>query len=205
MATMDAPSAERNKEPIWETLCEFIFEPLIDFKMNQSTKSQHHPSIRILEAAAGAGVHTTYFCQNLDQRLQAIFNPYFTQYLDDTRIVRFEWIPTDPDENCRQSIHQRCMSIKPLLRHGTIHTPLSLTLHERGVQEEYSTHQDIVSSSSPIDCILCINMIHIAPWQATIGLMKMAYKIHAFAGGNDLFLCLYGPFLRNGTAVESNL
>jgi hypothetical protein len=44
------------------------------------------------------------------------------------------------------------------------------------------------------DAIVCINMIHISPWQSTLDLM---------AGGNDILgaggvLFLYGPYKRDG-------
>lgn len=48
------------------------------------------------------------------------------------------------------------------------------------------------------DAIICINMIHIAPWQATEGLLR-------HAGGmltSDAPLYLYGPFRRPGRELE---
>jgi SAM-dependent methyltransferase len=44
------------------------------------------------------------------------------------------------------------------------------------------------------DAILCINMIHIAPWQATLDLMKGAAQTLGDGGA----LILYGPFRRFG-------
>jgi hypothetical protein len=44
------------------------------------------------------------------------------------------------------------------------------------------------------DAILCINMIHIAPWQATLDLMKGA----AQTLGDGGVLVLYGPYRRFG-------
>jgi hypothetical protein len=45
------------------------------------------------------------------------------------------------------------------------------------------------------DAVLCINMIHIAPWQATLGLMAGAARLLPPEG----MLYLYGPFRRDGT------
>jgi hypothetical protein len=42
--------------------------------------------------------------------------------------------------------------------------------------------------------VICINMIHIAPWDAAIGLMRGAAEILPVGG----VLYLYGPFRRNG-------
>jgi hypothetical protein len=44
------------------------------------------------------------------------------------------------------------------------------------------------------DAIVCINMIHIAPWQATLDLMQGAGRV--LGRGAPLFL--YGPFRRAG-------
>jgi len=51
------------------------------------------------------------------------------------------------------------------------------------------------------DLVLCINMIHISPWKATLGLMACAGK--SLRKGGTL-MC-YGPYKVDGTAVESNL
>ena len=51
------------------------------------------------------------------------------------------------------------------------------------------------------DAILCINMVHIAPWEATIGLVAGAARLLS----PDAPLILYGPFRRAGVATaESN-
>jgi Protein of unknown function (DUF938) len=47
------------------------------------------------------------------------------------------------------------------------------------------------------DAILCINMIHIAPWEATLGLMKGAEK--CLSPGAMLYL--YGPFREDGVPL----
>ena len=44
-------------------------------------------------------------------------------------------------------------------------------------------------------------MIHISPWEATIGLFKVASQKLKKGG----ILYCYGPYKENGTAVESNL
>jgi hypothetical protein len=51
------------------------------------------------------------------------------------------------------------------------------------------------------DALLCINMIHIAPWAATLGLLR--HGAAALAPGTPLIL--YGPFLREGVqTAEGN-
>ena len=44
------------------------------------------------------------------------------------------------------------------------------------------------------DAVLCINMIHIAPWEAAVGLMSGAARLLPEGG----LLFLYGPYHRNG-------
>ncbi|WP_438765230.1 DUF938 domain-containing protein [Kushneria sp. TE3] len=56
-------------------------------------------------------------------------------------------------------------------------------------------------AASSVDAMLCFNMIHIAPWQATLDLFDGAAR-HLTPQG---WLLLYGPFSRNGVLkAESN-
>ncbi len=56
------------------------------------------------------------------------------------------------------------------------------------------TAPDWEEAAGRADVVLCINMVHIAPWAATRGLMRGAARVLP-AGG---VLCLYGPFRREG-------
>lgn len=52
------------------------------------------------------------------------------------------------------------------------------------------------------DVILCINMVHISPWAASIGLLEGASRLLTPAGS----LILYGPWLVDGEpTAASNL
>jgi len=63
---------------------------------------------------------------------------------------------------------------------------------------------DVTAQSWPIesaDIVLCINMIHISPWQAAKGLMQGAGRVLPQGG----MLFLYGPFKEGGIhTAESN-
>lgn len=87
-----------------------------------------------------------------------------------------DWTPTDPDPEARQSI------------------------------EAWRTHSGLEGLKSPMDldvtdsatwpqttfqAVICINMIHISPWEATVGLMQGAAKALTNPGG---LLFLYGPY-----------
>lgn len=51
--------------------------------------------------------------------------------------------------------------------------------------------------------ILCINMVHISPWEATLGLFRGAARLLGSTGGP---LILYGPYLEQGVeTAPSNL
>jgi len=53
-----------------------------------------------------------------------------------------------------------------------------------------------------VDAVLAINMIHISPWTATVGLMAGAARVLPAGGG----LFLYGPFVEGDTpTAPSNL
>ena len=56
---------------------------------------------------------------------------------------------------------------------------------------------DAASDAWPInhaDMMVCINMIHIAPWLATVGLLRGASKLLSSSG----HLVLYGPYRQRG-------
>jgi SAM-dependent methyltransferase len=101
------------------------------------------------------------------------------------RLPDLDWQPTDLDARSLASIAAyRDESGLPNLR-----PPLAL---------------DAASTDWPVttaDAIVCINMIHIAPWTACLGLMAGAARILR-AGG---MLYLYGPFKEKGVhTADSN-
>ena len=102
---------------------------------------------------------------------------HFARHLPD-----LEWQPSDPWPEARQSIAAWTQA-----EHlNNIGAPLDL---------------DAAQSSWPIDqaaAIICINMIHISPWEATVGLMRGAASI--LTDGDLLYV--YGPFRRAGRPLE---
>ncbi len=105
-----------------------------------------------------------------------------------SRFPALEWQPSDPDSEALASV--------------------------AAYRAEYSGHNlrapvllDAAAPSSwPVQeaaAILCINMVHISPWEATEGLFAGAAQI---LGGKNLPLILYGPYLEQGVeTAPSNL
>eukprot|EP00527_Entomoneis_sp_CCMP2396_P000611 CAMPEP_0198151574 /NCGR_PEP_ID=MMETSP1443-20131203/56131_1 /TAXON_ID=186043 /ORGANISM="Entomoneis sp., Strain CCMP2396" /LENGTH=229 /DNA_ID=CAMNT_0043817291 /DNA_START=236 /DNA_END=925 /DNA_ORIENTATION=- len=174
LTKMHSPPAERNKEPIWKILQEKVFSKEM---RTDSEKWQ------ILEVAGGAGVHTAHLVMRLA----------------DWNKKPFHWQSTDPEKDSRASqVAYMEEDITSSFQEYVSKTPLSLTLSSDGVVEPET--RSLVQSSS-LDLIVNINMIHISPWEATVGLMKLA-KESLKVGG---ILYLYGPYKQNGTTAASNL
>lgn len=167
MSKLDSPSAQRNKEPIWSILSSKVL-PLLPTKDGPR---------RVLEIAAGCGVHSHHFSMQLLQHQ-----------------IPFQWYPTDPEAVSRDSI-QAYLQEEPDL-HGSLQPPQPLTLNQDGVVQQQTGWNE-----APLDLMICINMIHISPWEATLGLMKVAGKHLKQPGG---VLYLYGPYKVDGEMVESN-
>ena len=94
--------------------------------------------------------------------------------------------PTEPDPASRDSMMARIREAGLT----NVATPVALDVHD--------ARWPVAADN---DAILCINMIHISPWTATDALCRGAAR-HLRTHGK---LVLYGPYLENGTAVQSNL
>lgn len=163
----DSPSAQRNKEPIWQFLSSEVLP-------KESSKEY-----KVLEVATGAGVHTDYFAPKFAESLHSC-----------------SWYPSDPQQESLDSI--QCYINDGNLG-SIVKTPSQLTLDENGIMEKETAA--MLDGIGEFDLMICINMIHISPWEATLGLMKEASKRLSDTG----FLYCYGPYRENGTSVASNL
>jgi hypothetical protein len=93
--------------------------------------------------------------------------------------------PSDPDQGARASIAAWREAEGP----ANLLAPLALDAMGEGAFPR-------------ADAMLCVNMIHIAPWAAGLGLLAKAAK----ALGTGAPLILYGPFFQAGvTTAPSNL
>jgi hypothetical protein len=97
------------------------------------------------------------------------------------RLISRGELPSDPDEASRTSI-EAWMASKGL---ANVRAPVAIDVREGvwGVEDD-----------APFDAMISLNMVHIAPWEAALGLL---------AGGARLLrpdgvLFLYGPFMLDG-------
>ncbi len=86
--------------------------------------------------------------------------------------------PSDPDPDARLSV-AAWASAEGV---ANVHAPLALDVSEP------------VWPIASADGVICINMVHISPWEATLGLMRWAAAV--LPPGAPLYL--YGPYLCQG-------
>jgi hypothetical protein len=100
------------------------------------------------------------------------------------------WFPSDPNPRWRESIEawrQACGS-------EHLHQPLDIDARQ-GIWA-------VEGLGIPFTALVNINMIHIAPWEACLGLMAGARRLLPLGG----ILYLYGPFKQGGKhTAPSNL
>ncbi len=94
--------------------------------------------------------------------------------------------PTDPDPAARVSIN-------------------AWTAHSRAANIRPALALDASAETWPVaaaHAVVCINMIHISPWPATLGLLNGAARVLPPGG----VLLLYGPYKRGGQhTADSNV
>ena len=101
------------------------------------------------------------------------------------RFPHLDWQPSDPDPAALASIAAWAEQGP-----GNLNLPLLLDV------------RDLVWPVERADAVLCINMVHISPWEASIGLIDGAARVL----GPEGVLILYGPWLVDGIeTAPSNL
>ncbi|MFU7527846.1 DUF938 domain-containing protein [Qipengyuania sp. ASV99] len=93
------------------------------------------------------------------------------------RFAALEWQPSDPDPKALGSI----LAYREEFERYNLRLPLVI---DASAPESWEVNS--------ADAILCINMVHISPWQATEGLFKGAAQV---LGKVNAPLVLYGPYL----------
>jgi len=102
------------------------------------------------------------------------------------RFPQLIWQPSDPDPQARESIVEWREAEGP----SNLLAPLAI---------------DVCDPAWPVeraDAVVSINMVHISPWEASLGLIEGAARVLARGG----VLILYGPWLVDGIeTAPSNL
>ena len=94
--------------------------------------------------------------------------------------------PSDPDPQARASIAERVAESGL----SNVRTPQLVDASA----DDWTLPAEITAS---LAAIVCINMIHISPWSAALGVLRGAGKLLA----SDGVLYLYGPYRRRGRAT----
>jgi hypothetical protein len=131
------------------------------------------PTGTMLEISSGTGEHAVFFAPHLYPR---------------------KWIPSDPNPTAQASIAawQEHIPAENLLPPIALNVCDSVWAVEQ--EERPAALQNVDLQKEPIVAIVNINMIHIAPWEACLGLMAGARRILPPGG----ILYLYGPFKQGG-------
>lgn len=132
----------------------------------------------VLEISSGTGEHAVFFASQLSPR---------------------QWLPSDPNPIARASIaawrsHYPSNNLCPPLAldaREELWPVESMSIQQNGWPPEF---QGLDIEQHPIRAIVNINMIHIAPWTACLGLFAGAERILP----EDGILYLYGPYKQNG-------
>jgi SAM-dependent methyltransferase len=97
------------------------------------------------------------------------------------------WLPSDPDPASRASI--KAWSATEGL--ANVRAPVSIDVREEvwGVED-----------TAPFDAMISLNMVHIAPWEAALGLLAGAGRLLR----PDGLLVFYGPFMLGGTHTSAS-
>lgn len=127
----------------------------------------------VLEVSSGTGEHAVFFAPRLHPR---------------------KWIPSDPNPVARASI----AAWREYSPADNLYPPIALDVCDPiwAIEQDElpKSLQEIDLKQDPIVAIVNINMIHIAPWSACLGLMAGAGRILPPGG----ILYLYGPFKQGG-------
>lgn len=101
-----------------------------------------------------------------------------------------QWLPSDPSSEALASIAE----YRADYAGNNLSAPVML---DAAAPERWPVTQ--------ADAILCINMVHISPWEATLGLFRGATHLLGSSGSGGP-LILYGPYIEAGVkTAPSNL
>lgn len=167
-----APAALRNREPITSVLREWLLA-----------------SGLVLEIASGTGEHAVYFAEHLPD---------------------LSWQPSDIHPDALGSIGawrdesgSRTIREPLLIDASSFPWPIDRADAVISIKmDSDSCDNSKVAEKGGFDAVLNLNMVHISPWSAALGLLDGAARVLKRGGA----LILYGPWLQAGVeTAPSNL
>ena len=102
-------------------------------------------------------------------------------------LPKLVWLPSDPDAASRASIEAW------IVTQGLANVRAPVAIDVRG--EVWGVEDD-----APFGAMISLNMVHIAPWEAAVGLLAGAGRLLR----PDGVLFFYGPFMRGGTHTAAS-
>lgn len=123
----------------------------------------------VLEIASGTGEHANFFAPKLAPRY---------------------WLPSDANPNALASI-RAWQQQNP---HKYLLPPIPLDMSQNDWFQTVQVSEPRMNLEAPLTALVNINMIHISPWSATLGLMAGAGTLLPPGG----ILYLYGPYKQKG-------
>jgi SAM-dependent methyltransferase len=144
---LDAPAFQRNHEPIWAAIVDFLPEK----------------SGAVLEIGSGTGQHAVTYAR---------------------RSPGLAWWPSDIAPSHLTSI----AAWRAAANLANLRAPQRIDLMDAA----WNWTGD--NDSSTLAALLCINVVHISPWRVTENLFAGAARML----GDDGYLLLYGPYMRDG-------
>jgi len=103
-------------------------------------------------------------------------------------LPRLVWLPSDPDAASRASI-KAWIATEGL---ANMRAPAAIDV-QRAVWD--------VEDDAPFDAMISLNMVHIAPWEAALGLLAGAGRL---LRPGDGVLFFYGPFMLGGAHTAAS-
>jgi SAM-dependent methyltransferase len=102
-------------------------------------------------------------------------------------LPKLVWLPSDPDPASRASI-EAWIATEEL---ANVRAPAAVDVREAiwGAEDD-----------APFDAVISLNMVHIAPWEAALGLLAGAGRLLRPNG----VLFFYGPFMQGGAHTAAS-
>ena len=102
-------------------------------------------------------------------------------------LPKLVWLPSDPDAASRASI-EAWIATEGL---ANVRAPVAIDVR----REAWGVEED-----APFDAMISLNMVHIAPWEAALGLLAGAGRLLR----PDGVLFFYGPFMMGGAHTAAS-